>query len=145
MLSINSQNLHRCSTRPMYFCGIVAAGGPTIWTSTYGLEPMHCNRLLVEPSCWSRTVHTSTLLSYSYALCWMRFSVHLSVSVFATPRRFACVFFSFFINSRRAVSVPVVRKINRPFSRSQRCECISDEKDQSPLVLRVGNCCRFTC
>jgi len=43
------------------------------------------------------------------------------------------------------VSVPVVRKINRPFSRSQRCECISDEKDQSPLVLRVGNCCRFTC
>jgi len=30
--------------------GIVVAGGPTIWTSTYGLEAVLCNRLLFEPS-----------------------------------------------------------------------------------------------
>ena len=38
----------------------VAAGGPTIWTSTYGLEPVHCNRLLFEPSGWAQTVHMFT-------------------------------------------------------------------------------------
>jgi len=37
--------------------GFVAAGGPTIWTSTYGLETVHCNRLLIEPSGWAQTVH----------------------------------------------------------------------------------------
>jgi len=42
---------------------IVAASGPTIWTSTYGLEPMHCNRLLSEPSCWAQTIYTSRLRS----------------------------------------------------------------------------------
>jgi len=42
-------------------CRVVAASGPTIWTSTYGLELTHCNRLLVEPSCWAQTVHTFTL------------------------------------------------------------------------------------
>jgi len=26
---------------------VVAASGPAIWTSTYGLEPVLCNRLLV--------------------------------------------------------------------------------------------------
>jgi len=26
----------------------VAASGPSIWTSTYGLEPVLCNRLLIE-------------------------------------------------------------------------------------------------
>jgi len=38
----------------------VAAGGPTIWTSTYGLEPVLCNRLLFEPSDWAQTVHMFT-------------------------------------------------------------------------------------
>jgi len=38
----------------------VAATDPTIWTSTYGLEPMLCNRLLVEPSGWAQTVHMFT-------------------------------------------------------------------------------------
>ena len=28
----------------------VVASGPTIWTSTYGLEPVLCNRLLIEPN-----------------------------------------------------------------------------------------------
>jgi len=36
---------------------IVAASGPTIWTSRYGLEPVLCNRLLIEPSGWTQTVH----------------------------------------------------------------------------------------
>ena len=39
---------------------IVAASGPTIWTSTYGLEPVLCNRLLIEPSGWEQTVHMFT-------------------------------------------------------------------------------------
>ena len=56
-------------------------------TSTYGLEPTHCNRLLVEPSGWAQTVHTfilrcivvcNTWLNI-YAVRWMRFSARLSV------------------------------------------------------------------
>jgi len=39
---------------------IVAASGPTIWTSTYGLEPVLCNRLLIEPFGWAQTVHMFT-------------------------------------------------------------------------------------
>jgi len=39
---------------------LVAASGPTIWTSTYGLEPVLCNGLLVEPSGWAQTVHMFT-------------------------------------------------------------------------------------
>jgi len=38
----------------------VAASGPTIWTSTFGLEPVLCNRLLIEPSSWAQTVHMFT-------------------------------------------------------------------------------------
>ena len=38
----------------------VAASGPTIWTSTYGLEPVLRNRLLIEPSGWAQTVHMLT-------------------------------------------------------------------------------------
>jgi len=34
---------------------IVAASGPTIWTSTYGLEPVLCNRLLIDQ------IHSSCL------------------------------------------------------------------------------------
>jgi len=37
-----------------------AASGPTIWTSTYGLEPVLCNRLLIEASGWAQTVHMFT-------------------------------------------------------------------------------------
>jgi len=40
-------------------CSTVAASGPTIWTSTYGPEPTHCNRLLIESSAWAQTVHTA--------------------------------------------------------------------------------------
>ena len=40
--------------------GAVAASGPTIWTSTYGLEPVLCNRLLIELSGWAQTVHMFT-------------------------------------------------------------------------------------
>jgi len=36
------------------------ASGPTIWTSTYGLEPVLSNGLLVEPSGWAQTVHMFT-------------------------------------------------------------------------------------
>ena len=68
----------------------------------------------------------------------MRFSVHFSVGAFTTPRRFA--FVAFFINPRCAVSVPVVRKINRPFSATG--VYFYHGKDKSPLVLRVCNCCR---
>jgi len=40
------------------FClSFVAVSGPTIRTSTYGLEPVLCNRLLIEPSGWAQTVH----------------------------------------------------------------------------------------
>jgi len=42
----------------------VAASGPTIWTSTYAVESPHCNRLLIEPSCWVQTVHMFTLRLY---------------------------------------------------------------------------------
>ena len=38
----------------------VSASGPTIWTNTYGLEPVLCNGLLVEPSGWAQTVHMFT-------------------------------------------------------------------------------------
>jgi len=38
----------------------VAASGPTIWTSTYGLESVLCIGLLVEPSGWAQTVHMFT-------------------------------------------------------------------------------------
>jgi len=38
----------------------VAASGPTIWTSTYGLEPMLYSRLLIEPSDWAKTVRMFT-------------------------------------------------------------------------------------
>jgi len=38
----------------------VAASGSTIWTSTYGLEPVLCNRLLMEPSGWAQTIHMFT-------------------------------------------------------------------------------------
>jgi len=40
---------------------IVSASGPTILRSTYGLEPKHCNELLIETSCWAPTVYTVTL------------------------------------------------------------------------------------
>jgi len=38
----------------------VAASGPTIWTSTYGLEPVLCNRLRFEPPGWAQTVRMLT-------------------------------------------------------------------------------------
>ena len=47
-----------CSTISKYIG--VAASGPTIWTSMYGLEPVLCNRLLIEPSGWAQTVHMFT-------------------------------------------------------------------------------------
>jgi len=40
--------------------GGVAASGPTIWTSTYGLEPVLCYRLLIELSGRAQTVHMFT-------------------------------------------------------------------------------------
>ena len=43
-----------------YVIHVVAASGPTIWTSTYGLEPVLCNRLLIEPSGWEQTIHKFT-------------------------------------------------------------------------------------
>jgi len=103
-------------------CDSVAASGPAIWTSTYGPEPPHCNRLLVEPSCWAQTVHTFTLLSYvsrdlPYQLRLVLnafFCSPLCVRIYDTAE--LCMrAFLFFLNSRCAVSVSVVRKINRPF------------------------------
>jgi len=38
----------------------VAASGPTIWTSMYGLKPVLCNGLLVAPSGWAQTVDMFT-------------------------------------------------------------------------------------
>jgi len=38
----------------------VTASGPTIWTSTYGLEPVLCNRLIIEPSGRAQSVHLLT-------------------------------------------------------------------------------------
>jgi len=40
--------------------GTVATSDPTIWTSTYGLEPGLYNRLLTELSGWAQTVHMFT-------------------------------------------------------------------------------------
>ena len=45
---------------PLLLNGIVATSGPTIWTSTYGLEPGLYNRLLIELSGWAQTVHMFT-------------------------------------------------------------------------------------
>ena len=45
---------------PYKLQGSVAASGPTIWASTYLLEPVLCNRLLIEPSGWAQTVHMFT-------------------------------------------------------------------------------------
>jgi len=44
--------------------GSVAASGPNVWVNTYALESTHCNRLLIEPSCWAQTVHMFTLRLY---------------------------------------------------------------------------------
>ena len=54
--------IHRAPAGPLFKKGgdIVAASGPTIWTSAYGLEPVLCNRLLIEPSGWAQTVHMFT-------------------------------------------------------------------------------------
>ena len=51
-----------CPSRTSVYNGgdVVAASGLTIWTSTYGLEPVFCNRLLIEPSGWAQTVHMFT-------------------------------------------------------------------------------------
>jgi len=46
-------------SRPLKVSGIIAASGSTIWTSAYGLESPHCNRLLIEPSSWAQTVHAA--------------------------------------------------------------------------------------
>jgi len=43
-----------------YINTVVAVSGPTIWTNTYGLEPVLCNRLLVELSGWAQTGHMFT-------------------------------------------------------------------------------------
>ena len=87
--------------------------GGAIWTSTYGLEPTHCNRLLVEPSCWAQTVHTSSLRSYvsrdlpvtPCAECVFLFA---SLCAYLQHRRVLQGCFLFFLNSRCAVSVSVV-------------------------------------
>ena len=54
--------IHSAPAGPLFERGgdIVAASGPTIWTSTYGLEPVFFNRLLIEPSGWAQTVHMLT-------------------------------------------------------------------------------------
>jgi len=43
----------------------VAASGPTLWTSTYGLEPVLCYRLLIEPSGWARALQSETHVNIS--------------------------------------------------------------------------------
>jgi len=52
-------NASQVLNAPTYF-GSVVASGPTLWTSTYGLELVLCNRLLIEPSGWAQTVHMFT-------------------------------------------------------------------------------------
>jgi len=48
--------IQRAPARPLF----KKASGPTIWTSTYGLVPVLCNRLLFEPPGWAQTVHMFT-------------------------------------------------------------------------------------
>ena len=101
--------------------------------------------LLVEASCWVQTVHTSTLRSYvSFVLpvtpcaeCVFLFS--LGVRIYDTAE-FCIPALLFFINSRCAVSVFVVRQINRPFPAIR--VRFYRGKNKSSLVLRVGKCCR---
>ena len=57
MISFTDEDRLSFSRRPPT---IVAASGPAIWTSTYGLEPVLCNRLLIELSGWAQTVHMFT-------------------------------------------------------------------------------------
>jgi len=66
---------------------VVAASGPTIWTSMNELEPVLCNKLLIEPYGWVQTVHTLLQrLTYHVtqyprrslnAFCISRLSLHL--------------------------------------------------------------------
>ena len=60
MLNHRGRPVALCLARYTAVNCIVAASGPTIWTSTYGLEPVLCNRLLIEPSGWAQTVHMFT-------------------------------------------------------------------------------------
>jgi len=54
------RRLNRDCPRQTGTYGSDAASGPTIWTRTYGLEPVLCNRLVIEPSGWAQTVHVFT-------------------------------------------------------------------------------------
>jgi len=40
--------------------GVLRPVAVSIWTNTFGLEPVLCNRLLIEPSGWAQTVHMFT-------------------------------------------------------------------------------------
>jgi len=50
----------RSWNRIIFNTAAVAASGPTRWTSTYGLEPVLCNKMFIEPSGWAQTVHMFT-------------------------------------------------------------------------------------
>ena len=119
----------------------VVASGLTIWTSTYGMEPVLCNRLLIEPSGWckpftcSHSVLRNTWLNI-HAVRWMRFSSHLSVHVFTISQNLtSALFFS------SAVSDLSSDWSINCFLRYVCC-CIV-EKDKSLFVLMVDRCCRL--
>jgi len=66
----------------------VAASGVTIWTSTYGLEPVLCNRLLIEPSGWAQTLHMFTQRCTQHVTQYSR----RSLNAFFYPPFCACIY-----------------------------------------------------
>ena len=122
---------------------VVAADGPTIWTSTYGLEPVLCNRLLFEPSGWVQTVHMFT----------QRFTYHMTQYSRRSLNAFA-FFFSSFCACIYDLAEPyllffvgsAVSELSSGWSINcflrYVCCCII-VKDKSPSVLMVDKCCRF--
>ena len=105
---------------------------------------MHCNRQLIEPSCWAQTVYTSTLRSYvsrDLPITLFAECVFLFASLCAYLRRHEVLQASVFVflNLGCASSVSVHQQINRPFSAIRRCSCRG--KNKSPFVSGVGILC----
>jgi len=67
---------------------VVAASGPTITIRTCGLEPVLCNRLLIEASRWAQTVHMFTQRFTSHVTQYSR----RSLNAFFCSSYCACIY-----------------------------------------------------
>jgi len=126
----------------------VAAGGPTIWTSSLCMDwnqciGIDCSLILPaghKPFTRSHCLFAFVCRSTSYTLCWMGFSVRLSVDVFTTTRSLASRVFVLSQIEGVPWASSLSDELNRLFSAIW--VCFYRGKDKPPLVLRVDKCCR---